>query len=110
MSCVNAAKKAIGDSPIFLFCDDYSNFLLLYPEISKNCTQISPLELHPAEELVLLSKIECIITLASSFSFWAARISQNSLVFVLDVLNSKGNTYQGFPQEWVRMPASFMKF
>lgn len=110
ISCLTAAKRVMGESPVNLFCDDYKSFLLLYPELSKYCKRITEVELHPAEELMLLSKMECIITSASSFSFWAARLSQASLIFVPDSLNPRGDTHQGFPEEWIRMPASFIKF
>lgn len=96
---------------IYLFTDDLIHCQKIY-QFSNNSSfnLVSELGLHPAEELMLLSKMRYIIASNSGFSLWAAQLAhQSSVIFVPETLNIKGARYQNMPERWIIQRSDFLK-
>ena len=64
---------------------------------------------HPGEVLMYIAKHNFIVTGNSSFSLWAAMLSEESAqVIVPQPLNKSGTNIQGIPTNWTKLDAIFI--
>ena len=78
LNAIKKLKSNLGeDSQVYLFTDDYSGLQSKFPRLASIGKVIDPpKEISAAENLLLLSRCKNFVSSNSTFSWWAARLSE----------------------------------